>query len=437
MSPRQELIRQKLIRQELAAAIFDEVGALTRDEAGVTREAYGEGEEHAMQVIERRAAMLGLATERDRFQNLWLRLPEDKRAEPPVVIGSHLDSVPRGGNFDGLAGVVAGLLLLDALRGQAMTAPPLRVLALRGEESAFYGKACIGSLALLGQLLASALSLHHRSGRGTLGEAMARSGVDVDAVARGEALLAPAEIAAYLELHIEQGPVMIARDWPSAVVTGIRGNLRHNRIRCLGEAGHSGAVPRWLRKDAVLAVAELLSRMDEHWRVLLQMGMDLVMTAGICTTAPESHAVSVIPGEVTFSFEVRSQDSATLERFYELFREECRSVAMSRGVRFAFDACLASPPAVMDAGWIGCIEAAGHARGMSVEQIASGAGHDAAVFANAGVPSGMIFVRNANGSHNPDEVMAIDDFVDGVDLMLGALQKAVPPKISTRPHALA
>jgi N-carbamoyl-L-amino-acid hydrolase len=229
---------------------------------------------------------------------------------------------------------------------------------------------------------------------------MARSGVDVDAVARGEALLAPAEIAAYLELHIEQGPVMIARDWPSAVVTGIRGNLRHNRIRCLGEAGHSGAVPRWLRKDAVLAVA-------------------------------------VIPGEVTFSFEVRSQDSATLERFYELFREECRSVAMSRGVRFAFDACLASPPAVMDAGWIGCIEAAGHARGMSVEQIASGAGHDAAVFANAGVPSGMIFVRNANGSHNPDEVMAIDDFVDGVDLMLGALQKAVPPKISTRPHALA
>jgi hypothetical protein len=142
MSPRQELIRQKLIRQELAAAIFDEVGALTRDEAGVTREAYGEGEERAMQVIERRAAMLGLATERDRFQNLWLRLPEDKRAEPPVVIGSHLDSVPRGGNFDGLAGVVAGLLLLDALRGQAMTAPPLRVLALRGEESAFYGKAC-------------------------------------------------------------------------------------------------------------------------------------------------------------------------------------------------------------------------------------------------------------------------------------------------------
>ena len=108
---------------------------------------------------------------------------------------------------------------------------------------------------------------------------------------------------------------MTARGWPVTAVTGIRGNLRHNVIRCIGEAGHSGAVPRWLRKDAVLAAAELLSRMDEHWRVLLQMGMDLVMTAGILTTAPESHAVSVIPGEVRFSFEIRSQDAPTMERF--------------------------------------------------------------------------------------------------------------------------
>ncbi len=253
-----------------------------------------------MQALERRAAALGLACERDRFQNLWLRLPEDNRAAPPVVIGSHLDSVPQGGNFDGLAGIVAGILLLVSLRANAHAAPPLRVLALRGEESAWYGIAYAGSQALLGRLPARALARRHRSGTGTLGEAMARSGVDVDAVARGEALIAPGDIAAYLELHIEQGPVMTARDWPAAVVTGIRGNIRHSIITCTGEAGHSGAVPRWLRKDALLAVAELLSRLDEHWRVLLQMGMDLVMTVGMCGTLPQSHAVSVIPGEVRF-----------------------------------------------------------------------------------------------------------------------------------------
>jgi N-carbamoyl-L-amino-acid hydrolase len=410
--------------RDLADRILAAVGDLSRDALGVTREAYGAGEERAMQAIEGFAAELGLAAERDRYQNLWLRLPEDARTEPPVVIGSHLDSVPQGGNFDGLAGVVAGLVVLDRLRGRAGLAPPLRVLALRGEESAWYGKAYTGSLALLGRLPASALALRHRGGEGTLGEAMARSGVDVDAVSRGEALLQPHEVAAYLELHIEQGPVMVARGWPSAVVTGIRGNIRHHRIRCLGEAGHSGAVPRWLRKDALLAVAELLSSMDEHWRVLLQMGVDLVMTAGICTTSAESHAVSVIPGAVEFSFEIRSQDPDTLARFDRLFHEACRGIAASRGVSFAFDAALASAPAAMDPGWIARLEAAGAARGMPVERIPSGAGHDAAVFAGAGVPAAMVFVRNANGSHNPHEAMDTADLLDGTDLIFAALTGA-------------
>lgn len=405
----------------LVNRMLDEIGALTRDGEGITRETYGAGEENAIQAIEQYAAELGFAAERDRFQNLWLRLPLDHRTEPPVVIGSHMDSVPQGGNFDGLAGVLAGMLVLDRLRDDPTQAPPVRVLALRAEESAWFGKAYIGSLALLGKLPASALALRHRSGQGTLGEAMQRSGVDVDALARGEALLAPADIAAYLELHIEQGPVMVARGWPATVVTGIRGNIRHNRVRCLGETGHSGAVPRWLRKDAMLAVADLLSRLDEHWRVLLQMGMDLVMTTGMCSTPARSHAVSVIPGEVEFSFEVRSQSVDTLERFYQLMHDECKAVEKSRGVRFEFDGLIRSEPAAMDPAWISRIEAAGETLGAPIERLPSGAGHDAAVFANAGVPSAMVFVRNEHGSHNVHEAMEVADFMQGVDLLHTAL----------------
>ncbi|MGC3964647.1 MAG: hydantoinase/carbamoylase family amidase [Rhodocyclaceae bacterium] len=408
-------------QEALAQAILDDIAALTREGEGITRESYGEGEERAAQAIETHAAALGFTTERDRFQNVWIRLPNDARTEAPVVIGSHLDSVPLGGNYDGLAGVVAGMLVLDRLRHAPQVAPPVRVLALRAEESAWYGKAYTGSLALLGKLPASALALRHRSGHGTLGEAMARSGVDVDAVARGEALVAPGDIAAWLEVHIEQGPVMVARGWPSAVVTGIRGNLRYTRVRCLGETGHSGAVPRWLRHDAVLATADLLARMDEHWRVLLQMGMDLVMTTGICTTPVQSHAVSVIPGELEFSFEVRSQDADTLERFHALMLDECRAVEKARGVRFEFDESIRSAPARMDEAWIARIEAAAVARGAPVERIPSGAGHDAAVFANAGIPSAMVFVRNANGSHNAHEAMDCVDLIDGVDLLHRAL----------------
>ncbi|RYF20654.1 MAG: M20/M25/M40 family metallo-hydrolase, partial [Comamonadaceae bacterium] len=294
-----------------AEALLNDIAAATRDGPGITRESYGPGEDAALQLLEQHAAALGLACEYDRARNLWMRLADDTRTDPVVVIGSHVDSVPQGGNYDGLAGVVAGMLVLSALRGQHTQAAPLRVLALRGEESAWYGRAYMGSMALLGRLPAAALQLPHRTGAGagTLGDAMARCGADVDAIARGESLLPVPAVAAYLELHIEQGPVMVARGWPVAAVTGIRGNVRHNRVRCIGEAGHSGAVPRWLRKDAVLAVAQLLSRMDEHWRVLLQMGMDLVMTSGICTTPAQSHAVSVIPGEVQFSFEARSQDA--------------------------------------------------------------------------------------------------------------------------------
>jgi beta-ureidopropionase / N-carbamoyl-L-amino-acid hydrolase len=405
-----------------AQALLAEVADATRDGPGITRESYGAGEDAALRLLEQRAAAMGLACEYDRACNLWMRLPEDARDEPVVVIGSHVDSVPQGGNYDGLAGVVAGMLVLATLRGRHADAPPVRVLALRGEESAWYGRAYMGSMALLGRLPAAALQLPHRAGpaHGTLGEAMARCGADVSAIAQGTPLL-PCPIAAYLELHIEQGPVMVARGWPVAAVTGIRGNVRHNRVRCLGEAGHSGAVPRWLRKDAVLAVAQLLSRMDEHWRVLLQMGMDLVMTSGICTTPAHSHAVSVIPGEVQFSFEARSQDAGTLERFHALMLDECRAIAAERGVRFEFDDRLHTPPATMDEGWIQRFEDVAARAGQTLERIPSGAGHDAAVFAAAGTPAAMLFVRNAHGSHNPQEAMDIGDFMQGTQWLAEGL----------------
>lgn len=408
-------------QQHLARAIFDDIAALGRDGEGITRESFGEGEELAMRAIEHHAHAMGFATERDRYQNLWMRLPNDSRSEAPVVIGSHLDSVPQGGNYDGLAGVVAGMLVLQRLRESPEIAPPVRVLALRGEESAWYGKAYVGSLALLGKLPAGALALKHRGGQGTLGEAMSRTGMDIDAIMKGEALVTPGDIAAWLELHIEQGPVMVARGWPAAVVTGIRGNIRYTNVGCVGETGHSGAVPRWLRHDAVLATADLLSRMDEHWRVLLQMGMDLVMTTGILGTPAQSHAVSVIPGNVNFSFEIRSQDSETLDRFHALMQEECRAVEKARGVRFEFGECIRTAPAHMDEAWIRRFEDAAQLSGASVERIPSGAGHDAAVFSNAGIPAAMVFVRNEHGSHNVHEAMEDADFMEGVALLYRAL----------------
>ncbi len=411
--------------RHIANDLFESIRTATADGMGVTRESFGPGEERALRILEQEAQTLGLICERDALQNLWIRRADETNPDEPfVIIGSHADSVPVGGNYDGLAGIVSGILVLYELqRTGTPTARPVRVLAMRGEESAWYGKAYIGSLALLGKLDARTLQSQNRDGTRTLGQAMAEAGANIRLIENREALLNPSKIAAYLELHIEQGPVMVARSWPVAAVTGIRGNIRHQRIRCVGEAGHSGAVPRWLRKDAMLAVAELLSRLDERWRVLLQMGMDLVMTAGICQTNMKTHAVSVIPGEVTFSLEVRSQNKSTLSQFHALIREECEAIEKSRGVRFHLDASIESDPAEMSPAWIDTLKDAGSKLGINLETLPSGAGHDAAVFANAGIPSAMVFIRNEHGSHNPHEAMDMQDFLLGTRLLMCSLSE--------------
>lgn len=404
--------------RSMADKLFDELRVRTGDGRGITRECYAEGEQAALDLFRETAEAHGLKASYDKAANLLITLPDDDGKKPAIILGSHADSVPQGGNFDGGAGVVAGLLCLIRLLNERPSAPsPVRVLIMRGEESAYYGRANIGSRALFGLLLPTDLNAKRRGNGRTLREALQGAGADIGAIAEGAQLFANKLASAYLELHIEQGPVMVARELPTAIVTGIRGNLRHRRLVCRGEAGHSGTVPRWLRRDAVFAVSDLLMRLDEHWNRLLERGLDLVITIGVCGTDTERHAISRIPAEVYFSFEVRSQSYETLEGFYELFRSECRAVSDQRRVSFEFDERIYTEPAKMDETIIKRLQQYSERLKLPTELLASGAGHDAAVFANSGVPSGMIFVRNSNGSHNPDEAMTIDDFMCGVELM--------------------
>ena len=406
----------------LALEIFDTLRRTTAARRGVSRESFGAGENAAFEILMEVAGRFGLETGTDDAANLSISLPGQARETPYIACGSHMDSVPEGGNFDGAAGVVAGLLALVRARIEdAKPRRPVRVIALRGEESAWYGKACVGSSALFGRLQKADLASVHRDGTGTLGEAMKREGAAVAAIEAGRPLVDPADIAGYIELHIEQGPILVADRLPTAVVTSIRGNLRHRRIRCIGEAGHSGAVPRGLRNDPVMATAALIHALDNCWQDWLDRGRDLVVTTGIVETDARAHSVSRIAGEVAFSFEVRSEDTATLEGFYELMRSECERIAGERRVMFNFDRRVDAEPAVMDRRWVDKLLA--HAGALSLPQktMLSGAGHDAVLFASAGIPSAMIFIRNHNGSHNPNEAMDIEDFLKGADLLYRAL----------------
>lgn len=407
----------------LAEQLFTRVRELSFDGVGITRESYGRGESATAQLLQDLAEEHGLDVTRDRAANLIFRLAASDSDEPGVWIGSHLDSVPQGGNYDGLAGVVAGLLcLIEQKRSGRLSATPARVIGLRGEESAWFGKAYMGSGAIFGKLAPEDLELKHRSKACTLASCMESAGVDVAAVRAREKLFDPSKARAYLELHIEQGPILIARKLPVAMVPGIRGSVRHSRISCIGEAGHSGAVPRGLRHDAMFAVADLIMRLDENWRVLNERDFDLVVTTGVVSTDEAEHSISRIPGYVYFSFEARSQSSETLNGFYEFMRAECDAISKDRGVSFKFDRKFVSEPASMDERIGKLIVNACRQRGTPFGVIPSGAGHDASQFAHAGIPSGMIFIRNENGSHNPDEAMDIDDFMLGVQILADTVQ---------------
>ncbi len=406
----------------LAATSFAHLRQATADRVGILRQSYGPGEQVAMEYVKGIAEQHGLATAWDGAANLVITLDGLQPDLPYVVCGSHLDAVPQGGNYDGSAGVIAGLVCLARIRAEGVIPPrTLKVLVLRGEESAWFGKPYLGSSALFGQLAEEDLALKSHSNGQALAECMREYGADVDRISRREKLCDPGAIAAYFELHIEQGPVMVARGFPVAVVTGIRGNIRHRSILCVGEAGHSGAVPRWLRRDAVFAAADLISRLDEHWRVLLERGLDLVVTTGIIATNAAEHTMSRIPGEVEFSFEVRSQSLETLEAFYHLMRTECRNISSARKVEFRFDRRIDSAPARMDGTLVERLRTLSKQLGLPTETIPSGAGHDASIFSNMGIPSAMIFIRNENGSHNPKEAMDLDDFMKGAELLYHAL----------------
>lgn len=406
----------------IAEKLFAEIRALSFDGVGISRDSYGDKESATADYLSAFAEENGLQTWRDRAANLRIGFPDTPADSPVIWCGSHIDSVPQGGNFDGLAGVTAGLLCLLAQQRSGRRSPlPLQVIGLRGEESAWFGKAYMGSSALLGKLDAEDLALRRRGNGETLGEAMQRVGADIDAIREQQRLFDPQKVRAFLELHIEQGPVMEARKLPVAVVSGIRGNIRHGRMQCLGEAGHSGTIPRWLRRDAVFAVSDLIMRLDGHWSDLLERGTDLVVTVGMLSTDAAEHAASRIPGQVMFSFEARSKSLDTLEAFYQLMRAECAAITRERQVRFEFDRRILSSPATMDTALSDLLLKVCASQNIPCELIPSGAGHDSAMFANAGIPSTMLFVRNQHGSHNPEEAMDLDDFMLGA----AALDQAI------------
>lgn len=401
-----------------AERLFAELAQTSADPPGVTRASFGPAESAAHAMIAREADSLGIEWRTDRIGNLYVTLPGRDRHAPVLMTGSHLDSVPHGGNFDGAAGVLAGLVLLTHLSQGPQPPCDVTLMAIRAEEMIWFPEHYLGSRAAFGLLPRDTPDRVQRSDSGrTLADHMGEAGYDPQPIRDGVALLDKERIRAFVEVHIEQGPVLIEAGCPVGIVTAIRGNIRHRHCRITGETTHAGGVPRRSRRDAVLAGVELATLLETFWLEAEADGDDMVLTLGEFSTDPTLHGITKVPGALSFTIDVRSEDDALLDRFETWLQGQSSRIAASRGVKIDLGRYTQAASAPMSVDIRKALAAAARTRNVPFIELPSGGGHDCATFASVGIPSAMLFIRNRNGSHNPDEHMEFDDFAAACDVL--------------------
>ncbi len=332
-------------------------------------------------------------------------------AAPRLLIGSHLDTVPNAGAFDGILGVVLAVALLEALHGRKLPYA-VEVVGFSEEEGVRFGTPFIGSRALVGRVDEELLSLVDAQGI-SVRKAIEEFGLNPQEIP--QAILG-ADTFAYLEFHIEQGPVLEKLALPLAVVEAIAGQSRLELV-FLGRANHAGTTPMNLRFDAVTCAAE--------WILLVErMGKDiegLVATVGFVQAKPG--AGNVIAGEARVRLDVRHRDDGVRVRAVEELIRQAKSIAARRGLSVRWSSHLNQPAVAMDASLSVQIEQAIRSAGCTPHRMVSGAGHDAMILAEK-IPSAMIFLRTPGGiSHDPAESVAREDVAKAIESGLRLLDQ--------------
>jgi len=407
-----------LTNLDRAASLFAELATISADPPGVTRPSFSAKEAAAHAIICREAGVLDLETRTDAIGNLYVTLAGQDRSAPVLMTGSHMDSVPHGGNFDGAAGVFAGLVLLEQLASGPVPPCDVTLMVIRAEEMIWFPQHYLGSRAAFGLLPPSTPDEVRRADTGrTLADHMTAAGFDPQAIRDALPQLDPKNIRAFVEVHIEQGPVLVEAGLSVGIVTGIRGNIRHRYATIIGQTTHAGGVPRRVRRDAVLAGAELLTVLEHYWVQAEARGEDMVLTFGEFSTDTAQHGITKVPGLVRFTLDVRSDSDAVLDAFEQMLDAQVARISRARNVQIDLGPKTQAPPEHMTAQIREGLEQAARATRASNMPLPSGGGHDCAVFAGLGVPAGMLFIRNENGSHNPDEHMAFEDFAIACDVL--------------------
>ena len=348
----------------------------------------------------------GLEANVDAATNVIGTLPGHRSDLPPLVIGSHTDSVPGGGRFDGIIGVLGGIEAVRVLRESGLRLErTLRVVDFAGEEANDFGISCIGSRALSGSLSARHLELRDPMGR-TLGDVLTAAGGDAHAALGLSWASAPP--AAFLELHIEQGPVLEQAGVPIGVVTGIVG-IHRVTVSIEGQADHAGTTPMRLRRDAACAAADVVLGV-EH----LPVG-EAVATVGRIEIQPG--ASNVVPSGADLLVEIRSEDAAWLLKQRGELESVVNEIAQRRAVHAALDWHQGEDPVLCASYLQEVVARSAEQLGLGHRLMPSGAGHDAVMMASV-TDVGMVFVPSKGGrSHTPEEWTDPGQIAAGVNVL--------------------
>ena len=383
------------------------------EDLGIHRMAFSDADMQGRAWLTQRIKQAGLDFFADGAANLHGRLNWDP-AQPSVITGSHIDTVPGAGHLDGALGVLAGLECLRRLKElNVPLARPVELISFTDEEGRFGGMP--GSMALAGKLTPESIRAAKDLQGLTLVDAMRRHGLDASHLLRAQR--SPESIYAYVELHVEQGPVLDRRGLKIGVVEGIVGLFKWN-VRFLGTANHAGSTPMDMRQDAFGGVAELSMAIP---RILEENGGGRsVATIGRVQLSPG--APNVVPGVAEFSVEVRDIDSAVLAELSQAFRRAMSAIARRRSLMFEFEVLSELVPVKCDTSVMAAIEGSAAALSEQALRLPSGAAHDAGQLAGV-TRVGMIFVPSKDGrSHSPAEWTSWEAIEAGANVLLGTLQ---------------
>lgn len=385
------------------------------DQPPYTRRAFSRAYEKGRQWLRAVYEGAGLQPRLDEAGNLIGRMEGLDPTLPPIMIGSHIDTVVGGGRFDGTYGVLAGVEVARWLssRGQRLH-HTLEVVDFLSEEASDYGPSCVGSRGMVGTLSADMLARTNALGE-SLADAIRRVGGWPEALSRP--LRRPGDVAAYLEAHIEQGPVLYNSGHPLGVVTGIVA-IRRLNVHVVGRAAHAGTTPMALRKDALAGASELIRfvfQLARRWH-----GQHpLVATVGRMDVSPNT--ANVVPGRCTMTLEVRSLSEADIDRFLEEVMQAAEQVRQEYGVDVTLDPVSHSPAIICSERVRAILAQSCVHNGYAFLELPSAAGHDAMHIASI-APVGMLFVRSVDGlSHCPEEFSHAEDLVAGAEVLLDAV----------------